>query len=194
MRLWLVPLVTILPALAHAQASVATARAPGAILGGAVRDSVAREPLAGALIQLVSTDSLPRFGRTVTADSLGLFTLGEVPMGRYVLGFFHPILDSLGVEPTLREIVVDGRTALRVDLSTPAPERLRAAICAGSTPPASGVLIGVVRDARSGAPVSGATVAGEWLEMSFSRTGVTRRVPHLVATTRESGFFAICNP
>ncbi|MDQ2667454.1 MAG: TonB-dependent receptor [Gemmatimonadota bacterium] len=192
MRLCLVLLVTILPAVAHPQAPVNTGRAPGAILGGAVRDSIARTPLPGAIVQLVSTDSLPRFGRTVTADSLGQFTFGDVPMGRYILGFLHPILDSLGVEPTLQQVVVDGHTEMRVGLSTPPPERLRAAICTGPVTP-TGVLIGVVRDARSGAPVSGANVAGEWMELSFSASGVTHRVPHLVATTRESGFFALCD-
>ncbi|CAN5396264.1 hypothetical protein BH09GEM1_BH09GEM1_27750 [soil metagenome] len=192
-RLCLVLIATILPAVARPQASGNTGRAPGAILGGAVRDSIARTPLPGAIVQLVSTDSLPRFSRTVTADSMGQFSFGDVPMGRYVLGFLHPILDSLGLEPTLREVVIDGHTALRVGLSTPPPERLRAAICTGSATSVPGVVIGVVRDARSGTPVSGANVAGEWLEISFSASGVTRRVPRLVATTSESGFFAICN-
>ena len=77
-------LATLLPAAAHPQESATTARVPGANLRGTVRDS------------------LPRFGLTVTADSVGQYTPGDVPMGRYVLGFFHPVPDSLGIEPTLR--------------------------------------------------------------------------------------------
>ena len=193
MRLYLVLLATIAPSLAGAQASPVGSRAPGATLEGTVRDSIARMALGGALVQLVSTDTLPRFGRTVTADSMGQFTLGDVPMGRYVVGFYHPILDSLGIEPTLREVVIDSHAALQLTLSTPAPERLRAALCVHSATPATGVLIGVVRDARSGARAAGATVTGEWLEVSLSKAGVTRRMPRLIATTSESGFFAICN-
>ena len=185
-------LLAILPAVVSAQGSPTTP-APGAVVTGVVRDSIARAPLPGAIVQLVSTDGTPPLGLTVTADSTGSFTLASVPKGRYVLGFFHPILDSLGLEPTLREVVIDGRTATRFDLSTPPPERLRAAICAGSATPATGVLIGVVREARSGSPVEGASVDGEWLELSLSRDGITRRVPRIVAATKGTGFFAICN-
>ncbi|HEU4879032.1 MAG TPA: carboxypeptidase regulatory-like domain-containing protein, partial [Gemmatimonadaceae bacterium] len=42
-------------------------------------------------------------------------------------------------------------------------------------------------------PIEGATVSGEWLEMSFRKGTVTRRVPRLVATTAKNGWFGMCN-
>ncbi|MCY7380672.1 MAG: carboxypeptidase regulatory-like domain-containing protein [Gemmatimonadaceae bacterium] len=176
------------------QPSVVSARAPGAVVSGIVRDSIARGPLAGAMVQLVAADSQARGGRMAVADSLGRYALADVPNGRYTVGFFHPMLDSLGLEPPLREVFVDNGLPVRVDLGIPSPARLRAAICAAPSTPLSGaVVIGVVRDAQDRAPVAGATVTGEWLELSFRREGLARRIPRLVVTTGENGWFAICD-
>jgi hypothetical protein len=54
-------------------------------------------------------------------------------------------------------------------------------------------VVGTVRDARDLAPVAGATVAGEWLELTFQAGKMARRVPRLAAMTGENGWFAICN-
>src|SRR5512138_941129 len=75
----------------------------GATVSGVVRDSIANSPLADATVQLIASDDPARFERTTTSDSLGRFILRDVPLGRYMLGFFHPVLDSLGVEAPLRE-------------------------------------------------------------------------------------------
>ncbi|MGI9044441.1 MAG: carboxypeptidase regulatory-like domain-containing protein [Gemmatimonadaceae bacterium] len=185
--------VVLLPQLALAQAQDTAHRAPGVTVSGVVRDSVARIPLAGAIVQLVAADSPVRFARTAVSDSLGRFTLSDVPVGRHVLGFFHPILDSLGVEAPLREVYVDGRQAVRADLGVPSPARLRAAICGPQSADSGAVVVGVVRDARDGAPAAGATVTGEWLEFSFTRSELVSRIPRVVVTTGENGWFAICN-
>ena len=106
--------------------------------------------------------SQARFGRTATTDSLGRFTLGGVPDGRYTLGFFHPMLDSLGLDPRLREVRVDRQRPVRADLGVPSPARLRAAICGpGSGPDSGAVVVGVVRDPRDGLPATGVAVTGE---------------------------------
>jgi hypothetical protein len=57
----------------------------------------------------------------------------------------------------------------------------------------SGVLVGIVRDARDQNPAGGVTVVGQWLEYSFRKSGMTRSVPRRVATTGENGWFAMCN-
>lgn len=178
-----------------AQARDTTPRAPVAPIAavtGVVHDSVGRAPLAGATVQLVG-DSRADFVRTVHSDSLGRFTLGAVAAGSYKLGFFHPMLDSLGVEAPLRRVRVDGQRPVRADLAIPAPARIRAAIC-GPQPAddSSSVLIGVVRDGRAGEPAAGVSVKGEWLEFSFSANGVVRRIASLVAVTAENGWFAMC--
>lgn len=187
--------VMLLARLAAAQASDTTRRPPGVPVSGIVHDSIARRPLGGAIVQLVAADSLTRAIGTTVSDSLGRFTLADVPAGRYMLGFFHPMLDSLGLEPTVREVRVDGRGPVHADLAIPSAARLRAAICgAPSGPDLAAVVVGVVRDARTRAPDAGATVTVEWLEISFSvPEGIGRHIEHLVATTAENGWFAMCN-
>lgn len=186
--------IALLAAVAGAQTPDTVRHSTGATISGVVHDSLARAPLPGAMVQLVSADSAAHLGRTVVADSLGRFAIADVPDGHYLLGFFHPMLDSLGIEPPLREVVVAGQRAVIADLAIPSPARLRAAICGPVAPSAAGaVIVGAVLDAREAAPIAGATVTGEWLELSFTHSGVVRRRPRLTATTTESGWFAICN-
>ncbi|MEK7240148.1 MAG: carboxypeptidase regulatory-like domain-containing protein [Gemmatimonadota bacterium] len=171
-------------------------RAPGATVSGVVRDSIARTPLAGAWVQLVAADSATRFARTVASDSLGRFTFADVPDGRYVLGFFHPLLDSLAVDLPPRDVLVSRHRSVRADLATPSPARLRVAICGspdGAASVAGGVVGGVAREARDGKAAAGVTVIGEWLEITFRKGGIDRRRPRLVVTTGENGWFFLCN-
>ena len=72
--------------------------------------------------------------RTAIADSLGRFTIADVPEGRHTIGFLHPVLDSLGLEPPQRELVVTGMQ-VRADLATPSAQRFREAICSRSGGP-----------------------------------------------------------
>src|SRR5688572_493685 len=116
-------LAVFLPAIASAQIAAA-----GVTVSGVVYDSIARGPLAGASVQLV-TDKVTTFIRTAETDSLGRFTLTDVPPGQYKLGFLHPLLDSIGVDPPPREVRVDGQRPVRADLAIPAPLRIRTAIC-----------------------------------------------------------------
>lgn len=197
MRLRFLFLLVALSARLAAQTPAATARAsgpPGATVSGVVRDSIALVPLGGAWVQLVAADSLTPFARTVVSDSLGRFTIDDVPDGRYALGFFHPMLDSLGVQPPLRDVNVQLHRSVQVDLAIPSPAQLRAAICGPrSATTGGGMVVGVVRDARERAPSAGVTVTGDWLELTFRPGSIDRRRPRLVVTTGENGWFAMCN-
>ncbi len=184
---------------ATATVSHAQAVTPTGSVSGIVFDSLERRPLVGAGVQLVGGDANPGFTRTAVSDSLGRFMLADVPAGRYMLGFFHDMLDSLGLEPPLQEVFMQRPVPLRVELSIPSPLRLRAAIC-GTEPAAQAVapdstafIVGFVRDASDREPASGAAVTAEWLELSFTAAGMLRRVPRLVATTGANGWYAICN-
>lgn len=186
-------LIALVARLATAQGGEAT-RPAGATVSGVVSDSITHLPLAGATVQLVDADSMARFGQTAISDSLGRFTFPDVPDGRYWLGFFHAMLDSLGVEPPLHEVRVTGHRGVRADLGIPSPARLRTAICTSLAKSDSGaVVVGVVRNAHDGAPAAGVAVTGEWLELSFSKDGVISHTPRLVVTTAETGWFAMCN-
>jgi hypothetical protein len=187
-------LLTLLAPGAAAQTRHSAGRAAGATVSGVVRDSIARVPLAGAVVQLVAVDGMPRFGRSTTSDSLGRYTLTDIPEGRFQIGFLHAMLDSLGLEPSVREVEVVGSEPVRVDLGTPSPARLREAICGPRTPENPGSAVaGVVRDSRDGSPAGGVDVIGEWIELDFGPSGMRMRTPRLVATTEANGWFALCN-
>ena len=104
-------------------------RDTGTTISGIVRDSIAHTPLANATVQLVARDNAASFERTSVSDSLGHYLLSDVPFGQYRLGFFHPILDSLGVDAPLRDVYVDSYRPKIVDLAVPSAGRLRLAIC-----------------------------------------------------------------
>lgn len=176
-------------------------RTAGVRVSGTVHDSVAHTPLAGAWVQLAAADSAAQAkgARTAVSDSLGRYAFDDVPEGRYRLGFFHAVLDSLGVELPLRDLAVRRGRSARADLAVPSGGTLRALICGVRSPRDSGVVvsgaavIGVVRAARDGAPEEGVTVSGEWLEISFRTQGIDRRRPRVVVTTGANGWFALCN-
>lgn len=202
MRLpFVAPVIAVLLLSSPANAQGAGDRAPGVRVSGTVHDSVAHTPLAGAWVQLASADSVAHASgaRTAISDSLGRYAFDDVPEGRYRLGFFHALLDSLGVELPLRDLTVRRGRPARLDLAVPSGGTLRALICGVRSPRDSGIVvsggavIGVVRDARGGAPVEGVTVSGEWLEISFRTQGIDRRRPRVVVTTGANGWFALCN-
>jgi len=181
--------------VAGAQVADAPTRAPGVAVSGVVRDSIARAPLAGAWVQLAVNDFAHPTARTVLSDSLGRFAFDGVPAGRYLLGFFHPLLDTLGVEAPAREVRVRSR-AVRVDLAVPSAERIRAALCGAPLrkDAATGALVvGIVRDALTREPVDNATVTAEWLEYAFQRGMVSHSRPQLATTTGANGRYALCN-
>ena len=190
--LWLLILFALVAREADAQRADSVRRPPRTV-AGYVHDSISRNPLAEAIVQLVSADSSVTFGQTVMSDQLGRFLFSDVPDGSYVLGFFHPMLDSLGVEPVVRAVKLEGERGLRVDLAIPSTARLQDKICGERSNEKSGFAVGFVRDAKTGMPVGGATVTGQWLELSFRRNGVVRNVPRIVATTAPNGWFAMCN-
>ena len=164
------------------------------MVSGVVHDSIARAPLRAATVQLVATDNPTRIGRTASTDSMGHFAFGDVPDGRYLVGFFHPMLDSLGLEPVLREISVAEGRPVRVDLAIPSGARLRAAVCGGAVERAdsSAVVIGIVRDVQGRLPAPGVRVSAEWVELVLTRERLDRRVPRINTTTAANGWFALC--
>lgn len=179
---------------AQSQAPDSTPSPAGTSVSGIVHDSIAGAPLSDAMVQLVAADGAGSFVRATQSDSLGRYLLRGIPDGRYTLGFLHPMLDSLGVAPPLREVHIGGQQPARVDLAIPSARRLRAAICGATTAADSGaVVVGTVRDARDHAAVDGASVRGEWLELSFRQGGMFRRIQGLTARTGDNGWFALCN-
>ena len=176
--------------LASSQVPEATRQRGNATISGIVSDSVARTPLVGAAVQLMVTSG-QGITRGAISDSLGHFALEDVPEGHYMIGFIHPMLDSLGLEPVLREVFVDGSRPVRADLAIPSPARIRASICGERKDGA--VLMGIVRSARDHAPMSGASVTAEWVEYTVRGRSLAREVPRALTRTAPNGWFAVCN-
>ncbi|MGH7637955.1 MAG: carboxypeptidase regulatory-like domain-containing protein [Gemmatimonadaceae bacterium] len=190
----LLTFITLCASIAGAQHtdSASTTTGRGSI-SGVVIDSVADRPLTGATVQLIVFDQATMFTRTTLSDSLGRYTIDRLPDGHYVLGFVHPMLDSLGLESPAREVFIRGAVPQRVDLAIPSPERLRWAVCGGPNPTQpQAMVVGFARDARDGSLAAGVTIAGEWNELTFTSSGITRSAPRLVAVTADNGWFALC--
>ncbi|MGH7625647.1 MAG: carboxypeptidase regulatory-like domain-containing protein [Gemmatimonadaceae bacterium] len=164
----------------------------GATVSGTVFDSLSGHPLAGALVQFVGQGAS---GQVLSAqtDRTGAFHLAAVPAGQYLVGFMHPVLDSLGLSLQPRTIQVTSGPDQQVALGVPGGAAVRARLCPPVPPgDSTGALIGFVRDADSGAPIADGTVIATWVELIMDthvvRT-VRRRVP---VQTDSSGWYALC--
>ena len=174
-------------------ASPGTARGQLARLRGRVFDSVAALPLVGARVELVNADDRTRILFSTTSDSLGRFVVDSVARGRYIAGFLHPMLDSLGLALAQRPLTVTADGEVRVDLAVPAPERIESALCGrASAKDTTGVVLGYVLNAHSFMATDSAVVIAEWAEFTIGRSGMTRQVLSRVGTTGGDGWFAVC--
>ena len=177
---------------AHAQL-VVPPRTGSASVSGTVFDSLARAPLSSAMVQLVNADSLSANARTVESDSLGRFIFGNLRAGRYLLGFLHPMLDSLGIEPKPREVRVSAEDAVRSDLAIPSAQTLRLAICgAAAVADSESLIIGIVRRATDRVAVDSSVVSAQWLELALESGRIARSIARRAVATQETGWYGIC--
>jgi protocatechuate 3,4-dioxygenase beta subunit len=181
--LFLMPYVT-----ASAQATgSATA---GATISGIVYDSTGRSPLLGAFVQVVGADDSV-LGRRYTAhtDSGGLYSIPSVRPGRYLAGFQHPRLDSIGLEIEERTITV-AEQALRLDFATLSPATFIGIVCPDQR--TGSLLVGHVRRTEGQAPLADATVVATWTELDTTSIVVRQRNREHTVRTAPSGWFGLC--
>jgi hypothetical protein len=112
-------LVVALSQAASAQVADTARRPIAGTVTGVVHDSVAHMPLPGATVQLVAANDPSGPVRSVTSDIYGQFSIPRIPQGKYKLGFLHPILDSLGVEIPLKDVVIMNEEPVATELGTP---------------------------------------------------------------------------
>ena len=176
-----------------AAALPATTTAQLARLRGRVFDSVAALPLVGARVEFVNADDRARIIFSAMSDSLGRFVVDSVARGRYIAGFLHPMLDSLGLAFAQRPLTVNADGDVRVDLAVPAPERIETALCGrGSGKDTTGVILGYVLNAHGFSPIDSATVIAQWAEISFGQSGMSRALLYRATHTDAEGWFALC--
>ena len=162
-------------------------------LQGVAWDSLSAAPLSGAVVQLASERDPAGTARTTTTDSLGRWRIDSLLPTTYVLGYFHPTLDALGLEPPNLKVLIQGDSVARLDFAIPGPKRMRTLLCgAVQAGDSSGGIVGVLRDAETEYPVGKAQISVSWRELVIDKGGVrtlTRRVPVVAG---ENGIFTAC--
>ena len=173
-------------------ALAAAGRLSAQVVSGRIYDSVAKAPLPGATVQLVPGNPGAVQPAEATSDSLGRFAFSNVTPGSYTLGFYHAVLDSLGIDPPFIRIRVSDQP-VRTDLAVPGPTQILSAIC-GPRPPkdSAGVVIGHLYDAATRQAIKGGQVSAEWYSVKLIDGKLVAANPRGTATTTSAGWFAIC--
>jgi hypothetical protein len=170
-----------------------TARSPYGVITGIVVDSLHGGVLRGAQ---VSVEGLATLAMT---DSMGRFRIDSVPPGKYRIGVFHPLLDSLALSIASPPLQVSPDSTLAVILATPSTVTFIRLVCgpiqidtmAGIGP---SVVVGRVLDAETEAPVGSVKVTLDWTEIQAgAKIGVRRMQRMRDTTTGPSGEFRFCH-
>jgi len=161
-------------------------------ISGIVHDSLVGGPFRAATVQLVPAATPWAAGRSVTTDATGKFLLPNVAAGRYLFGFQHPRLDSLGLDAVSRTLDVPTATPiLRADLALPSAKTFAATLC-GSRADSTGALVGRVMNADDGSALAAGSVLVRWAELRVDAGGVRRVPAQVVATFGSDGRYVAC--
>lgn len=159
---------------------------------GVVYDSLAMHGLAGATVQIADAAGKP-WTRNADTDSTGAFEVSGVPVGTYLVGFFHAKIDSLGLaSQTLR---LDVRTAqpIQLRLAVPSSRTIARALCGrGTVTDSTGLLMGYVRGADNAMPRPNGTVIVKWSEIVIEPGSISRAMPTVEASSGPTGLAAVC--
>lgn len=159
---------------------------------GTVYDSVAGKPLSGALVQMALGHATGH-AYNATSDSTGLYRLEGLPPGRYTATFFHPVLDSLGLQPMTSTVDVRAGAITHRDFAVPSPRTIWTAAChSSSRNDSTALLLGSVRDASTDAPEGGSVVAVMWYQLVISGGKLYSRPQQRATRATESGQYAVC--
>jgi hypothetical protein len=154
---------------------------------GFVIDSLRGGPLRNATVRVKGTNL-----RGVS-DSIGRFSILHVPSGPYSLELTHPLLDTLSLTIQTPEIVHSNTDTAFLVLSTPSPSTIIARKCPSierSSGPAA--VMGVVLDADSDEPSTGAMVSLDWTEYVVQNKTLAKIPQRRMATVERDGGFRIC--
>jgi hypothetical protein len=182
--------MSILRATAIVALAVTPVAAQSGRVTGVVYDSVSMRPLVGAWVQLVDVNR-PAMSRSVESGARGEFAIDSVVPARYVLGFFHAALDSLGLKAVPRSVEVTDKE-VQVTLAIPSRKSIIALVCGPNAAAGTGVWIGTIRSATTREPVPGARIAAEWSVLRVQGKNVGIDDFAVEDTVPETGGFAFC--
>lgn len=177
--------------LLAALARPAGAQTGAGVVRGTVVDSLTSRALAGAIVQ-IARESNPAPLRTDTTDAAGRFQFNEVPPGRYVIGFSHPALDSLGIDIADRTLTLSDGASPEVLLAIPSGRTLVTSLCGASVDTDStGLFIGRVMHTGD-MPIRDGGLRASWNELRLTEQGL-RLIPAQRQTDAgPGGWFAVC--
>lgn len=169
---------------AHAQQP---AKKTSTIIGVAL-DSLHQRPLSGADVMVTGVT------RTILTDSLGRFRIDSLPAGRYEVGLFHPLLDSLGLtlaSPPFN-LGVDSTSVIR--LAVPSAATLIAQTCKTRLRTLGpSAIFGRLMDPDTFDPIPHAEVSVVWVTYEASKETGVRQTPRLIRdSTDANGVFRLC--
>src|ERR1700682_4454530 len=156
---------------------------------GIVIDSLHGRALEGAEILLTG-----RMNESRVTRARGVFRLDSLPFGRYQLGAFHPLLDTLGLSLASEPFVARRDTPSVVTFVIPSPIRFMQVKCGPKRAIAgSSAVIGRLTDAVTSKTVSGADVLLRWTEYTDPKETGIKAIPHFLReVTDSSGHYAFC--
>ena len=191
-RVVLASLAAVSALAPQCRAQVLAAASGGFRLAGTIRDSIRSGPLADARVELVPAAARESAGYRAVTDSMGVFAFDSVAPGRYLIGFFHARLDSLGIAPTTRIIdVSDAAAQPAITLAIPSARSVAAALC-GPPNENAGVMFGRLLAADDASPVRQATVRARWGELVVDSGRLKREIRTVRSAVGETGRYVLC--
>ncbi|MEO8878830.1 MAG: carboxypeptidase regulatory-like domain-containing protein [Gemmatimonadaceae bacterium] len=159
-----------------------------ATLSGVVFDSLHDEPVRGATVIIAGST------HQSVSDSNGYyhFSTDSLPEGTVVVGFFMPSMDSLGIAPPARQIVIRHGESAVLDLGTPSMRTILRVICRDTASEGRGLMMGVVRNADTDQPLVGALVVVMWTEMNIGTTSLSKLPKAVHTRVNEHGSYRVC--
>ncbi len=165
----------------------ASALGAQAIVRGVVFDSlITHAPLENATVVVQGTT------QTALTDRRGRFVLRDLAPGRYALGFFHPMLDSLDIAAPARLVDVGAAGQQEIELATPSANGVSRLLCGRAAEASTAVLFGTLRAAEDGTPLLGAEASVRWFEVQIIG-GRARQIERTARdTTGTDGRYLLC--
>jgi hypothetical protein len=159
-------------------------------LRGRVFDEESDSPLSGATVRLEGTDHAAR------SDEHGRFAIQDVPSGRYSATFDHPSLARFGLSFESTVIDVLGVTPLDLVVRPGFREARLRERCSSLDPDGAaardaGIIVGEVRNARTGEPLRGVEVQVYWDRYAID-VGIWRYRDGVSVRTEHDGSFIAC--
>lgn len=170
--------------------SIAVGQGTSRPLFGTIYDSLLHAPLRGADVSLRGS------ARHVETDGNGSFQLDSVAPGRYTLLVSHPGLDSAGLFTLALPLTLGADSApAPVRVATPSLETLWLRRCGEELRlrSDSGIVFGVVQDARTRAHLAGAGLLLQWLRIiQTGARNVEMQPRDLTVHTDSTGAYYAC--